>query len=151
MPQRVRHPPSDESDKERKAYQSMLSEMKVHREIIKSIRNDLRSINLSKITDVEVRRYQKQINMIVEYIADSTIKDSKGVFMINRFVKAKAVFERVGNLIVRKFNLALSRWQECRNPRKSAKQRNDAEEVYQEVLNDCRTELGHLLDAFRDF
>lgn len=151
MPQRARHPPFDGSDRERKAYQNMLSEMQVHREIIRSIRVDLRSINLSKITDIEVKRYQQEINAIVDYITHSKIKDSNNVPMINRFIKAVAAFEKIGNLIIRKFNLALSRWQECRNPRKSAKQRNDAEEIYQEVLNDCRTELSNLLNAFRDF
>jgi hypothetical protein len=151
MSQRARHPPSDESERERQAYENMLSEMQVHREIIRSIRVDLRSINLSKITDIEVKRYRQQINYIVECIEYSTIKDSKNILMVNRFVKAVAAFEKTGNLIIRKFNLALSRWQESRNPRKSAKQRNEAEEVYQEILNDCRTELGNLLNVFKDF
>lgn len=153
MPQSAGHPSSDDSSDQKStaAYQSILSEMTVYREIIKNIRNDLKSINLIKITDVEVKRYQKYIDEIVVYITESHIKDSKNGLMIHQFVKTIAVFEGTGTLIIRKFNLALSRWQEYRNPRKTAKQRNEAQDVYQEVLNECRTELGKLLDTFRDF
>lgn len=151
MSQRAQHSPSDSSSNERKVYQAMLSEMDLHRDILQNICNDLKSINLRNITDVEIRRYQSQIYQSIEYITNSNIKDSNNILMIRRFVKAVEEFERIGNLIIRKFNNALSRWEEFHNPRIRVQQRDDAEERYEERLNECRTELGNLLAQFKDF
>jgi hypothetical protein len=149
--QRAHDSGSDSSGNEHNVYQKMLSEMKVHRKILTTMRDDLRSINLRNITKVEVKRYQDEVNEIVEAIVNSNIKDSNNILMIRRFVKTLEEFEKIGNLIIRKFNLALSRWEDFHNPRINQQRRDEAEERYEERLNECRAEVIKLLAQFKTF
>lgn len=150
MSQGAKQLPSGSSDDE-DIYQAMLADMKIYREILKSIWHDLRSMNLEVITDEDIEKYRSQINDAVEYVANSDITDANNVLMIYRFITVIKEFNKIGNLIIRKFKLALSRWEEFHDSKKDVQQRDAAEEVYGERLNECHTELARLLDLFKDF
>jgi hypothetical protein len=148
--QRTQHSRSDSSGNEGAVYQAMLKEMQIHRGILERIRIDLPSMNLRNITDKEVKRYQGQVNTAIGYVVNSKIEDSNNMLMIRRFVKTVKELERLGNLIIRKFNLALSRWEDYQKIR-DQQRRDAAEERYEERLDECRTELINLLAQFKNF
>jgi hypothetical protein len=139
------HPPDHSSEKGSKAYEDTRSRMQAHCAILKGIHNDLRSTNLRKIKDQEVERYIGLIDTIINYVINP-----ENASMMLSFVKAIEKFEKMGGLVIRILNNALTTWENFNKSDISMKDKSDGERVYEDRLDECRTEIGKLLNEFRN-